>query len=437
MENTPAFTDFKLNRQLLNAIEEAGYQTPTPVQAAAIPRALAGHDLIAVAQTGTGKTAAFLLPLLMKLKYAQGEDPRGLVLAPTRELVLQIQEHAGQLGRYTDLRTVALYGGMGIQKQIEELEEKGADLIIATPQRLWDVYRKGGLVLKRIRTFVMDEADRMLDMGFLPQINQLLEVIPPKKRQNMLFSATMPKSVIKLTEEFLEYPERITITPSATAAETIEQRLYAVSNRRTKLHLLKHLIRDPEAASRVLVFAQTKKTVNLIHDYLHKFVRGGWRVIHGNKDQNARLNALKAFREGEIRILVATSVAARGLDIAEVSHVINFEVPREYEDYVHRIGRTGRADREGVAITFCNEVEEYHIKKIQKLIRQDIPRLTLPPEVEVAATPKGERQEILRELDALRRRDDPSFKGGFHQKKKRYSGKPGSPRKSSRSRRKK
>ncbi len=410
------FDTFKLNRQLLNAIEEAGYEKPTPVQEKAIPLALAGHDLIAVAQTGTGKTAAFLLPTLMKLKYAQGY-PRGLILAPTRELVLQIEEHANQLGTYTDLRVISLMGGTSVKKQAQDPQKKGVDLIIATPQRFWDVYQQGGMEVKRIKTLVMDEADRMLDMGFLPQINKILEVIPPKKRQNMLFSATMPKPVIRLTEEFLEFPERVTITPSATAAKTVEQRLYHVPNQRTKLHLLKAIIREPETTPRVLIFAQTKQSANLIHDYLNNFVRGGWRVIHANKDQNARFNALEAFRKGEVRILVATNVAARGLDIEKVSHVINFEVPRDYQDYVHRIGRTGRAENEGIAITFCNEAEEYHIKKIEKLIRQQIPRFEIPEGVTISDTPKSEQQEILRELDALRRRDDPAFKGAFHDKK--------------------
>ncbi|MGF1534078.1 MAG: DEAD/DEAH box helicase [Bernardetiaceae bacterium] len=420
MDAPAQFEDFKLNRQLLNAIAEAGYTQPTPVQSQAIPLALAGHDLIAIAQTGTGKTAAFLLPLLMKLKYAQGNDPRGLVLAPTRELVIQIESHAQQLATYTDLRIHALYGGIGIQKQIQDLQSTGADLLIATPQRLWDIYQKQGVNLRKIQTFVMDEADRMLDMGFVRQINHLLEIIPAKKRQNMLFSATMPKSVIRLTEEFLEAPERVTITPTATTAQTITQCWYAVPNRPTKLQLRKYLIRDPEEMAKVLVFAQTKQTVNLIHDYLHNFVRGGWRVIHGNKDQNARLNALDDFREGNVRLLVATSVAARGLDISAVTHVINFEMPRDYDDYVHRIGRTGRAQHSGIAISFCNEVERYHLKKIEKRIRQRIPEQPLPDEITPVFTPKEEFQEIQRELDMLRRRDDPTFKGAFHEKKRTY-----------------
>lgn len=419
MNKNKTFADFKLTRQFLNALEDMGYQKPTPIQEKAIPLLLAGHDLIGVAQTGTGKTAAFLLPLLMSVKYAQGTAPRALILAPTRELVLQILENAEALGKYTDLRFSAVYGGKGIQRQVETLSE-GADVLIATPRRLWDVYRKNGVNLRKVSILVMDEADRMMDMGFLPQIQRLLEVIPSKKRKNMLFSATMPPKVQELTYEFLEFPERIEITPQATAAETVKQEYYKVPNIKTKAYLLTYLLKEnPEDFSRVIVFCRTKKTADNIYKFLLRKLDDQVRVIHANKDQNTRTNALRDFKEGEIRVLIATDVASRGIDVSEVSHVINFEVPRQYEDYVHRIGRTGRAEQEGKALTFCNSAEEYHVNKIEELIREPIPERQIPAEVETFETPFEERQEMLRELDKLRRKDDPTFKGAFHEKKRR------------------
>ena len=412
------FEDFKLNRQLLNAIEEAGYEKPSPIQEKAIPLLLAGHDVIGVAQTGTGKTAAFMLPLLMKLKYAQGENPRALILAPTRELVMQIYEHFEMLGKYTDLRAVALYGGSGsIKRQLEQVRE-GMDLIIATPGRLLDIYERNELNLRQIKTMIMDEADRILDMGFQPQINRLLEIISSKKRQNALFSATMPEKVVKLTEDFLEFPKEINISPVAVTAETVAQKYYEVPNFRTKINLLDFLLKDKEVFNKVIVFTRTKEVANNVYKFLGRKVDESVKVIHSNKDQNARSNAFSDFKNGDIRILVATDVAARGLDVSEVSHVINFEVPKQYDDYVHRIGRTGRAEKEGIAITFANVLDVHHIKRIEKLIGKQIPNERIPTEVEITQTPFEENQKLLRALDFIRQKEDPNYKGAFHHKKR-------------------
>ena len=422
MTSTATFQDLKLNKQLYNALDDSGYQTPTPIQQKAVPLAMAGHDLLGIAQTGTGKTAAFVLPILMKVKYAQGDSPRALVMAPTRELVLQIEEHFNTLGKYTDLRIAALYGGVGPKTQIENIE-KGVDILIATPGRFLDLYMKRHIYVKDLRTMVLDEADRMLDMGFMPQIRKILEVIPSKKRQNMLFSATMPDKVAELSHEFLEFPERVEITPQATAVETVAQELYYVPNLRTKINFLEHLFTQYEQDfRRVIIFVKTKSTADNIYKYLARKDYGTIRCIHANKGQNSRINAMNAFKSGEVRILVTTDVSSRGIDVENVSHVINFDVPMVYEDYVHRIGRTGRAMKVGRSLTFCTPADSYHIGKIEKLIREKIPVKPLPVEVPITDTPQEEAQTMARAIDIQRRRDDPEFKGAFHEKKKRKKG---------------
>ncbi len=410
-----SFEDLKLSRQFLNAIDDLGYTTPTPIQEKAIPRALAGHDLLGIAQTGTGKTAAFVLPILMKVKYAQGDNPRALILAPTRELVMQIKTNLDGLSAYTDLRVVALYGGLGPKQQVEELE-KGVDIIVGTPGRFLDIYKKGAILTKQIKTMVLDEADKMMDMGFMPQIRSVLEIVP-RKRQNMLFSATMPGKVVRLTEEFLEFPERVEVAPQATTVEAIDQALYEVPNLKTKINLLEYLFRDLRL-NRVIVFVKTKSNADNVARFLDRKELGPVRVIHANKGQNSRINAMEDFKSGEIRVLVSTDVTARGMDISMVSHVINFDVPLIYEDYVHRIGRTGRANNSGVAITFANEVEMIHIGRIEELIRKPIPRKEMPEKVTVEKTPFEEKQLIAREIDLIKRKENPDFKGAFHEKKR-------------------
>lgn len=411
------FDVFNFNRQLLNAITDAGYDSPTPIQEQAIPLILQGHDVLGIAQTGTGKTAAYVLPLLMRIKYAQGAHVRALILAPTRELVMQIDEAIGQLGRYTDLRHVSLYGGLGPKTQIENLQ-KGVDIIVATPGRFLDLYLRGEIITKQLQTLILDEADKMMDMGFMPQINRILEVIP-RKRQNLLFSATFPPKVERLAGDFLEAPLRVEVTPQATTAEKVEQVIYEVPNFRAKINLLEYLLQVSEDMARVMVFVRSKENAENIYKFLKRKVIGedNIRVIHANKGQNTRINAMETFKEGNVRVLVATDVAARGIDVTEVSHVVNFDVPLIYEDYVHRIGRTGRANQTGHAMTFVTMADEYHVAKIEKIIRMTVPRVAIPAAVEQPDTPFEERQEMLREIDRQRRREDPDFKGAFHEKK--------------------
>lgn len=412
------FEDFKLNKQILQAIADVGYQTPTPIQEKAIPLVLAGHDVMGVAQTGTGKTAAFVLPILMKIKYAQGMHPRALILAPTRELAIQIEKAVETYSKYTDIRYTCVYGGLGPKTQIETIEQ-GVDIIIATPGRLLDLYTRENLVFKDIHTLVMDEADKMMDMGFMPQINSILEVIPVK-RQNLLFSATMPEKVQKLSEDFLEFPEFVEVTPQATTAETVEQVLYETPNIKTKINLLHHFLQDEETFNRVMIFTRTRKNADSVYKFLvRKFSEKNVRVIHANKGQNTRINSMNAFKSGEIRILVGTDVVARGIDVTLVSHVINFDIPLIYEDYVHRIGRTGRAMQSGKAISFITEADVYHMKKIEKIIRMPVPIEPIPAEVEVPKTPFDEAQIIAREIDRQKRKEDPNYKGAFHEKKKK------------------
>lgn len=415
MSAITSFENFNLNKQLLSAIADAGFENPTEIQQKSIPLILGGQEVIGIAQTGTGKTAAYLLPILMKIKFATGKEPRALVLAPTKELTLQIATHAAALSRYTDLRILALYGGVGPRIQTEQLAT-GVDLLIATPGRFMELYLKGELITKQIKILVLDEADRMMDMGFMPQLRRIFEIIPPR-RQNLLFSATFPDKVERLSKEFLEFPQRIEITPQATTAKQVEQELYVIPNLRTKINFLEYLLKDEQAFNRVLIFTRTKEVADNIFRYLERKEYGPIKVIHSNKGQNTRINAVNEFKEGNLRIMVSTDVTARGIDVVKVSHVINFDVPILYEDYVHRIGRTGRAFQEGKAITFATPAEMYHVHKIEKLIREKIPVKKLPSEIEITETPPVEAREMAKEIDWQKKKEDPTFQGAFHERK--------------------
>lgn len=411
-----SFDDFKFNPQILNAIADAGYTEPTPIQQKAIPPILNGQDVMGIAQTGTGKTAAYVLPILMKLKYAQGDHARALIIAPTRELAMQIEQNIKTYAVNTDLRVLVLYGGLGPKTQIEQLS-KGTDIIVATPGRYMDLYLAGHINTKPLQVLVLDEADKMMDMGFMPQLNRILEVVP-RKRQNLLFSATMSEKIQSLSANFLEFPTIVEASPPATPAQTVNQIVYHVPNVKTKINLLRELLDKEDSITKLIVFCKTRATAEEVYKYLvRKHGEKEVKVLHANKGQNTRINSINSFKDDEVKILVATDVASRGIDVSDVSHVINFDVPIVFEDYVHRIGRTGRALQSGEAITFCNPAEEYYINKIQKLIRQTIPVANIPEAVFIEETPYEERQDQAREVDLQKRKEDPDFKGAFHEKK--------------------
>jgi len=407
----------KLNPQLLKAVAEAGFQNPTEIQQKVIPLVLGGQAVIGIAQTGTGKTAAYVLPILKKINFAQGKEPRALVLAPTKELVVQIAEHAKALAKFTDLRIVSLYGGVGPKTQIETLQA-GVDMIIATPGRFMEIYFRNEITVKQIRILVLDEADRMLDMGFMHQLRKIFEVIP-SKHQNLLFSATFPAKVEKLAEEFLEFPIKVEATPLTMAAQQVEQELFHVPNLKTKIHLLEHILKDEQTFHRVMIFTRTKDSANNVFKFIERKRLGSVRVIHSNKGQNSRINAMNEFKEGGLRLLVSTDVVSRGIDVAKVSHVINFDVPMHYEDYIHRIGRTGRAFQTGKAITFVTDAERYHVNKIEELMNEKIKVKKLPDQVVIEPTPLDEAQKIAKEIDRQKRYEDPEFRGAFHERKRR------------------
>lgn len=415
MKEETTFEQFKLNRQLLDAVRDIGFANPTEIQKKSIPIILGGQEVIGIAQTGTGKTAAYLLPLLMKVKYAQGQEPRAIILVPTKELTLQIAEHAVKLAKYTDLRILPIFGGVGIKPQIEAIKG-GVDILVTTPGRFMELYLMNALPIKQIKTLVIDEADRMMDMGFMRQLRKIFEVIP-LKRQNLLFSATFPEKVEKLSADFLEFPIKIEITPQATVARQVEQMLYHLPNLKTKINFIEYLLQDREKFNRVMIFTKTKANADAVYKYINRKGLGSVKVVHSNKGQNTRINAVNEFKEGGLRVLVTTDVTSRGIDVAKVSHVINFDVPGLYEDYVHRIGRTGRAFQEGIAITLVTKPEEYHIQKIEKLIREKITVKELPSDLDIAKTSFEEAQAMAREIDDQKKKDDPKFKGAFHDKK--------------------
>jgi ATP-dependent RNA helicase RhlE len=381
------FSSFLFPKTILAALDEAGYTTPTPIQCAAIPELLKGSDLLALAQTGTGKTAAFALPLMAMLMRQHGtrtpKSVRALVLAPTRELAIQIYESVRTYSRHSHVRAVVTVGGVSIGPQIKALEG-GVDILVATPGRLLDLLKQRTVRLDSVSHLVLDEADRMLDMGFIRDIRKI-EAALPKKRQSMMFSATMPADVEELGRFILHQPHRIDLSPPQRTAENIEQRVYFVpaNDKRT---LLVQLLKDA-AMTRVIVFTRMKHVANRVAEALEKN-RIAADAIHGNKSQNARQRALARFKSGEVRVLVATDIAARGIDVDDISHVINFDLPNEPESYVHRIGRTARAGLSGVALSFCDGSETAFLRDIEKLTKQ---RLTVAQGEPLPAEPAPPR----------------------------------------------
>ena len=398
------FENLKLIEPILKALQEEGYSTPTPIQEKSIPILLQGKDLLGCAQTGTGKTAAFSIPILQKLyKTDNRKGIKALILTPTRELAIQIGESFEAYGKYTGLRHTVIFGGVGQKPQTDELK-RGVQILIATPGRLQDLVNQGFINLKTLDFFVLDEADRMLDMGFIHDIRRILKLLPAK-RQTLFFSATMPSEIEALANSMLTDPEKVEVTPVSSTVDTISQSIYFVEKNEKK-DLLIHLLKDPAIES-VLIFTRTKYGADKLARILSKSGIPA-EAIHGNKSQNARQRALTGFKNHTLRVLIATDIAARGIDVDQLSHVINYELPNIPETYVHRIGRTGRAGHNGVALSFCESEELAYLKEIQKLIGKIIPVIKEHPFI----TPAGIKAQVIKtEEIKVKAKEDKKYRG--------------------------
>ena len=370
------FTDLNLNTSLINALADLKYTKPTTIQHRVFPIVMSGRDVCGIAQTGTGKTFAYLLPCLRQWKFDKNKAPQILILVPTRELVVQVVEASKKLSKYMNVTSVGVFGGVNINTQAIEVE-KGADIIVATPGRLFDLIMNGSIKTKTIKRLVIDEMDEMLNLGFRKQITNILELLP-QKRQNLLFSATITEEVEKLMDDYFTAPERVEAAPTGTPLENIIQAGYEVPNFNTKVNLLELLLTSDESMTKVLIFAATKSLADQLYDKLIALFPDIVGVIHSNKEQNYRFNTVNQFKAGVFKYIISTDVMARGIDVAEVTHVINFDTPDVPENYIHRIGRTGRADKKGIAVTFISPRESKERVAIESLMKQPIPVLALP-----------------------------------------------------------
>ncbi len=376
------FNDLNLNGPLLNALDELGYVHPTTIQHRVFPVVMSGRDVCGIAQTGTGKTFAYLLPLLRLWKFSKEKNPQILIIVPTRELVTQVVDTINTLTTYMSVMAVGVYGGVNINTQWKDLQN-GADVVVATPGRVYDLILNGAFKTKAIKKLVIDEMDEMLNLGFRTQIKNILDLLPPK-RQNLLFSATITPEVETLMDTYFNSPERVEAAPTGTPLENIEQAYYDVPNFYTKVNLLHLLLTEDEGMTKVLVFVATKKLADELFEQLEVKFPGTAGVIHSNKEQNHRFNTVKQFHAGVYRFIIATDIVARGIDVAEVTHVINFDIPDVPENYIHRIGRTGRADKRGIAISFITEKEKPLQAAIEALMKQPIDVMPLPAQLDIS-----------------------------------------------------
>lgn len=376
------FQELDLSNQLQYAIDDLGFENPTPIQEQAFSVVRSGKDMVGIAQTGTGKTFAYMMPILRDLKFSKQKHPRVLVLVPTRELVLQVVDEIEKLAKYINVRVLGVYGGTNINTQKQAILQ-GQDIIVATPGRLYDLGLSNALKLKSIQKLVIDEVDVMLDLGFRFQLMNIFDIIP-EKRQNILFSATMTEDVDQLIYDYFKNPKKISIAVSGTPLDNIEQVAYNVPNFFTKVNLLNHLLQDKETYNKVLIFVAFKRTADYLFKHLEEVFGSETCVIHSNKTQNYRIRSIRQFDEGNNRILVATDVMARGLDFDNVSHVVNFDTPDFPENYMHRIGRTGRAEKAGKTILLSTEKEQEAKLNIEELMNYKIPLLEIPEDVEIS-----------------------------------------------------
>lgn len=390
-----AFEQFQLPKSLQKAVDDLGFQNPTPIQEKAFPVIMSGRDMMGIAQTGTGKTFAYLLPLLKNYKFSTTDTPKIVVLVPTRELVVQVVEEAEKLARYMSVRVLGIYGGVNINTQKTSVYS-GIDILVGTPGRVMDLALDNVLRFDETQKLVIDEFDEMLNLGFRAQLTSILAMMR-NKRQNILFSATMTDEVDEILNDYFDFPEEVTLAPSGTPLEKIAQFSYHVPNFNTKVNLLRHLLQTDDSLTRLLVFVNNKKIADMLFEKIDEDFPGEFGLIHSNKSQNYRLNTMAEFQEGNLRGLITTDIMARGLDISEITHVINFEMPELPEQYIHRIGRTGRADASGTAISFVAPREEDIKIEAELLMEKEVDILELPSEIEISTQligPEKEKEKV-------------------------------------------
>ncbi|MDG1145203.1 MAG: DEAD/DEAH box helicase [Flavobacteriales bacterium] len=410
------FDILPLNKQLRNAIDDLGFVKPTPIQEQSFPVVRSGSDVVGIAQTGTGKTLAYMLPILQDIKFQKIDTPRVLILVPTRELVLQVVERVQEFSKYMNLRVLGVYGGTNINTQ-KKACALGVDVVVATPGRLYDLAACRALQLKTIKQLVIDEVDVMLDLGFRIQLANIFSILP-ERRQNIMFSATMTVEVDALIDSYFIKPKKISIALSGTPLDNISQQCYRVRNFYTKLNLLNYLLLDKEMFSKVLVFVPNKKHADMVFEFLEEQYASELCVIHSNKTQNYRIRSIKQFDEGINRILVSTDVMARGLDLDKITHVINFNTPVFSENYMHRIGRTGRAEEKGNSILFYTDKEEVSKNEIESLMDYMIPQQDFPTEVEENEQLLPEERDVAK-ISKNRSTETKVRSSGFHEKKEK------------------
>lgn len=411
------FEQFNLPKSVQKAIEDLGFVTPTPIQEKSFSVIMSGRDMMGIAQTGTGKTFAYLLPLLKLYKFTPTNTPKIVILVPTRELVVQVVEEVEKLTKYMSVRTLGIYGGVNINTQKKAVYE-GIDILVGTPGRVMDLALDSVIRFDDTQKLVIDEFDEMLNLGFRVQLTSILAMMTRNKRQNILFSATMTDEVDAILNDFFDFPEEVTLAPSGTPLENIKQYAYNVPNFNTKVNLLIHLLESDESMERILVFVNNKKISDLLHERIEEHFDGQFGVIHSNKSQNYRLSTMASFQEGELRGIITTDIMARGLDISNISHVINFEAPEMPELYMHRIGRTGRADATGTAISFITPREADLITEVEILMNHEIDGIEFPETVEIS-TKLIEPEKDKQPIKFLLKKPKLEGNGAFHEKAKK------------------
>ncbi|MBQ0734105.1 DEAD/DEAH box helicase [Aquimarina celericrescens] len=412
------FQDLNISTQLLNALDDLGFDTPTPIQEQAFSPVMSGKDVVGIAQTGTGKTYAYMLPILRMLKYSVQQNPRVLVLVPTRELVVQVVDEIEKLSTYINIRIAGVYGGTNINTQ-KQVVAQGLDIVVATPGRLYDLAVSRALQLKSIQKLVIDEVDVMMDLGFRHQLMNIFDILP-RQRQNIMFSATMTEEVELLITEIFVNPLKISVAKSGTPLNNIRQFGYKVPNFYTKVNLLEYLLNNEEEFQKTLLFVANKRMADRLFDRFEKTFPDQCAVIHSNKTQNYRLRSIEQFESGEHRILIATDVMARGLDIDNITHVINVDTPDYPENYMHRIGRTGRAQKEGISLVLVTEKEQESLEAIESLMEMKVEQLELPDTVETSTELTPEEQPKIKEIYNPNKREE-QVGPAFHEKKEKNS----------------